>query len=98
MVLGLYRPESSGNWPLVHREWPARGNFVGNAIRDNKYEIPQAGCDWRAGWGHPKLPLGNGTCDPQGDWAVCDSMGNDNALPFYVNILESLGITLLNST
>ena len=52
----MYRLESSGNWPLVHREWPARGNFVGNTMRDHKYEIPQAGCDWRAGWGHPKLP------------------------------------------
>ena len=77
----MYRPESSGNWPLVRREWPARGNFVGNAIRDNKYEIPQAGCDWRAGWGHPKLPLVI--------LAMRDSMGGDNASPIYVRGLES---------
>ena len=56
VVARLDRLESSGNWPLVRREWPARGNFVGNTIRDHKYEIPQAGCTWRAGWGHPKLP------------------------------------------
>ena len=32
---------------------PSVRGFVGNTLRDNKYETPPVGHDWRTGWGHP---------------------------------------------